>query len=318
MATALGDLVASAGSPCTLWTTEPDLAHSVNSTHRHLTFCQERTLSNLVRASTRVDEVVAGASLVIVAVPSHSFRDVLVESRRFVTGGQVFLSATKGFEPQSCQRMSEVLANFLDPERIGVLSGPNLPADFMQGRPTPLVIAARAPAVIDAALERLRGPRVLPCRSVDLIGVELAGALKNVVAMAVGMVAGLELGDSLGAYVFTVGLREIERLGTALGADPRTFSGLAGLGDLYLTSTSKMTGNRRIGVDLAQGKTLASALATYAELPEGPGSARACCELAARAGITMPLASGVDRVIRGQISAAQMIEDLLSDVRGSA
>ena len=256
-------------------------------------------------------DAVDGAELVCLVVPSQSMAENVRTVREGLLGGATLLSATKGFEPATGRRMSEVIADEVPGHPIAVLSGPNLSREVAAGLPTTTVIASR-----DAPLEALRdafhAPHFRVYTSRDVIGVELGGALKNVVAIAAGIVDHYAFGNNAKAAVITRGLAEITRLATAAGADPLTLQGLAGIGDLIATSYSPLSRNRRLGELLAGGATLEAALATIGETAEGASTVPEALRLAARYGVELPVTAGLDRIMHGGVAPSEVIEALLA------
>jgi glycerol-3-phosphate dehydrogenase (NAD(P)+) len=298
MGTALAHVLA-ARARCLLWTSNDDVAQAINTRHRHPLHFVDATLAPNLRATTDLGEAVGNAALVVVAVPSAAFRATAREIARFVKPLQIVFSATKGAETGTHKRMAQILAETMPEAMVGAISGPNVTSDIMAERPTPIVLASRAPEAIDTACRFLRAKPLILFPSSDLVGVELAGLLKNVVAIGIGVALGLELGDNACSFIFARGLAEITRLGVALGADPTTFIGLAGVGDLYLTSTCDFSLNRQLGIALGRGERTEAVLSRLSERPEGANAVRACHELAAGSGLRLPIAEALHAIVGG-------------------
>jgi glycerol-3-phosphate dehydrogenase (NAD(P)+) len=241
--------------------------------------------------------VAAGADLLIVAVPSEAFRAVCGRVRASVPRHGIVVSATKGLEVDTRRRMSEVAAAELPQSPITVLSGPSFALEVARGHPTAVVVAGADPAAAETVQKALSGPAFRVYTSDDVAGVELAGALKNVIAIAAGIIDGLGYGPNTVAALVTRGLAEMTRLGVALGGRAETFAGLAGLGDLVLTATGDLSRNRSLGRALGQGLTLEEAVARTAMVAEGVRTTLAACELAARAGVEMPITQEMHAVL---------------------
>jgi glycerol-3-phosphate dehydrogenase (NAD(P)+) len=224
---------------------------------------------------------------------------------------QLVLSSTKGLESSSLKRMSQVLGEELHTDAVGTISGPNVTPDIMAGQLTAIVVASRDARVIAAGTRALATPRLKVYGNADLAGVETAGVLKNAIAIAMGVATGLDWPANSRSFLFTRGLAEIRQLGLALGAEPATFYGLGGIGDLFLTSTSPDSLNYRVGIELGHGRALPDILAALPEVPEGVNSTRGCCALAARAGVAVPLAARTLQIIEGQAEPASLEEALM-------
>ncbi|MBI3726528.1 NAD(P)-dependent glycerol-3-phosphate dehydrogenase [bacterium] len=309
--TTLAHTVASAGRACTLWSRDEEVARKINETHRNPRYFQDRPLSPDLRATSNLEEAAKDAPLVVVAVASSGFREVARALGDFVRGDQVILSATKGLEPRTHKRMSELLREETCAKKVGALSGPNIAREILDGQPAATVVASRFRDAIELSAELLHAPRFRIYGNDDLLGVELAGALKNVIAIASGVLTGLGLGDNARSLLITRGLAEIQRLGVKLGADPLTFSGLAGIGDLLVTCTSPLSRNHRVGAGLAKGETLEAIVERLGEVAEGINTARVCKELAAEHGVAMPIAEGVYKLLHEGLAVRDALEDLM-------
>jgi glycerol-3-phosphate dehydrogenase (NAD(P)+) len=258
-------------------------------------------------------EAVATADIVVVAVPSASLRHNLVRLAPAVSPAATIVSATKGIEPDSCLRMSEVIGAFgIGQERVLVLSGPNFAGEIAAGLPAATVVAGRDETRAGEVQALLNGPSFRVYTSDDPIGVEVAGALKNVIAIACGLSDGLGYGENAKAALITRGLAEITRLGVAAGAQALTFLGLAGLGDLVLTCGSNTSRNRRLGLALAQEMPLEEALASIQGVVEGAVTARAVPELARRLGVEMPICESLHAVLFEGKTAVEAGRELMA------
>jgi glycerol-3-phosphate dehydrogenase (NAD(P)+) len=259
--------------------------------------------------------VVAGAEIVVVAVPSHVFRGVIRTMAPYLAPGVRVLSAAKGLEEDRLARMSEILAEVLPPalrRQVAVLSGPTFAHEVGHGRPTAAVLASSDAELARSLQAALATPTFRLYTQRDVTGVELGGALKNVMAIATGIADGLELGLNARAALLTRGLAEITRLGVALGAHPRTFAGLAGLGDLVLTCTGELSRNRRLGVALAHGQSLGAWQTGTRSVAEGVRTAQAGLALARRAGVVAPIIGEVAQVLFERKAPREALLTLLS------
>jgi glycerol-3-phosphate dehydrogenase (NAD(P)+) len=241
--------------------------------------------------------VAAGRDLVLCAAPSHAWRAVLTGVTQQLVPGAILVSATKGLETGTLKRMSEVAAEVVPQVRFVVLSGPSFAREVYQGQPTAIVAAATDPAAATRAQETFSSSYFRVYSHHDVVGVELGGALKNVIAIAAGILEGLGLGHNPKAALITRGLAEMTRLGVAFGAEPGTFAGLAGMGDLVLTATGDLSRNRSLGIALGRGETLAAHTAAHRTVAEGVNATRAALALAQRVAVELPITAKVAEVL---------------------
>jgi glycerol-3-phosphate dehydrogenase (NAD(P)+) len=298
--------------PTRLWMRNEAAVERLNAERINERYLGENELSANVRATSSLEEAIRGAALVVFAVPSSAIRQVAATAGEFVTGDQVVLSATKGLEAGSFARMSEILRQETCALKLGALSGPNLAKEIVAGQPSATVIGSRFTEVIQVSARMLHGPTFRVYGSEDLQGVELAGALKNVIAIASGLANGMGFGANVRSMIVTRGLAEIQRLGVNLGADPLTFSGLAGVGDLIVTCGSELSRNFRVGRGLASGKSLDAICEELGEVAEGINTARVAQELAAKQGVAMPITEGVASMLFAGVTPQQVLEDLMT------
>jgi glycerol-3-phosphate dehydrogenase (NAD(P)+) len=311
--TAFASLVAT-NAPTVLWAREPGLAETICSRHENDVYLPGITLPDGLRATSVMDEACRDADVVVLAVPSHGFRDVLELARDCVADDVPVVSLAKGVEQGTNARMTQVVTDVLsdhDPARIGVLTGPNLAREVAEGQPTASVVAIDDVDVA-TALQRLFMTRTFRVyTNPDVVGCEIAGALKNVIAVAAGIAHGMGYGDNTKAALITRGLAELARLGVALGGEPFTFSGLAGMGDLVATCTSDKSRNRTVGVALAQGRSLDDVVAEMHMVAEGVKSTAAVLEIAAAHGVEMPIAEQVGQVLYEGRKPADIVPSLM-------
>ncbi len=310
--TILAHLAALNGAETLLWMRNADAAAELNEQHTNTRYLGEKTLAESLRATTDLEEAVRGADLLICAVPSSAIRRVAADAGAFLTGDQVVLSATKGLEPESFKRMTEVLRAETCALKLGAISGPNLAKEIVGGQPSATVVASRFRQVVALAAKVLHGNSFRVYGSHDLKGVELAGALKNVIAIVSGLAYGMEFGQNVRAMIVTRGLAEIQRLGVKLGANPLTFSGLAGVGDLIVTCGSQLSRNFRVGKGLAAGKSLETILEELGEVAEGINTTRVARELAKREGVAMPITESLASLLFEGVSVHEVLEDLMT------
>lgn len=296
MGIALAHAAATAGRRTTVWCADIETAEAITERFGS----RARHLEGRVRASNVLADVVRGSSLVIITVPSQQFRETARALGSLGVTGTSWLSSTKGFERETCIRMSEILAKETGAAAVGIVAGANITPEIVADALTAIVVASCDSEVSSLARRCLESPQLRVSCSEDLLSIEVAAALKNVVAIGVGIAAGLGLGFNARSIVFACGLREIARLGTALGADPSVFVGVAGVGDLFLTASSPDSLNRRLGVELGRGRALAGIVATLPETPEGIGSVRACRALARRYDLRLPITEAVAAILEGE------------------
>ncbi len=309
--TTLADLLARKGDTVRLWAYEPDVVETINRDHENRVFLPGSSLAPSLRAFTDAGEAIAGASVILSVAPSHAVRSVVSQVRGVIRPGTLVVSATKGIEPESLKLMSAVLEETLPGARIAVLSGPSFALEVYQQQPTAVVSAAREPATARDAQGVFATPRFRVYWHLDVVGVELAAAIKNVIAIAAGILEGLGLGNNPRAALITRGLAEITRLGVAMGADPPTFAGLAGMGDLILTTCGQLSRNRSLGVALGQGETLEGHRAKHRSVAEGVNTARAAVALAAKVGVELPICEQVSQILFQGKAPRQAMGDLM-------
>jgi glycerol-3-phosphate dehydrogenase (NAD(P)+) len=309
--TTLADLLARKGTTVRLWAHEPDVADAINARHENAVFLPGAALATSLTASHDAAEVVRDADLVVSAAPSHAVASVLSAAAGAMRRGTPVVSATKGIEPAELLLMSQLAARILPGQPFAALSGPSFAREVFDGQPTAVVSAATDPAIARLVQEAFSTPRFRVYSNPDVIGVELAGALKNVIAIAAGMLEGLGLGHNPRAALITRGLAEITRLGRAMGADPLTFAGLAGMGDLILTTTGSLSRNRGLGVALAEGQSLDEYRAAHRSVAEGANTSRAAAALAAREGVEMPITANVCAILFDGKSPRDSVSELM-------
>ena len=310
--TAFALVLADAHNDVMLWARRPELAAAINAEHRNPDYFPTIALPESVRALSDPAAAMAGAEFVVLAVPSQSLRDNLAGWE--LPKAAVVVSLAKGIELGTGLRMSQVIADAADvaPDRIAVVTGPNLAREIAERQPSASVVASVSLGTAEALQETCHTARFRAYTNTDVIGCELGGATKNVIALAVGIAVGLGLGANATASVITRGLAEISRLGAALGADPYTFSGLAGLGDLVATCSSPLSRNRTFGEELGRGRTVAEITAATRQVAEGVKSCASIQALAAAHGVEMPIVEQVAGVIAGRLTPAEMITALMS------
>ena len=283
-----------------LWVYETDMADEMLRTRENAVYLPGVSLPSAVRPTSALERALVGQTFVIFVVPSHVFRRVAEEARAHLCADAVIVSATKGIEMESLCTMSQVMRQTLPPAqlaRLAVLSGPSFAREVAARRPTAVVAAAHVPQVARRVQEAVSGGPLRVYAGTDPLGVELGGAVKNVIAIAAGIVDGLDLGTNARAALVTRGLAETTRLGVAMGAQAATFAGLAGMGDLILTCTGDLSRNRTLGKRLAGGSSLADILGSSRAVAEGVNACRSVVRLAERFGVEMPICRAGHRVL---------------------
>ncbi len=312
---ALADRLARNAHDVRIWAYEPDVADSINLAHSNR-FLADVTLASSIVASTDMKHVVSGADFVILVAPSHVTRAVAEAAQPNVSRHATIVVASKGIEQHSLSRMTQVANDVFGRSGAVALSGPTFAAEVARGQPTAIVAASTEREPAELVQQIFHGPSFRVYTQHDVIGVELGGAVKNVMALATGIAEGLDLGFNARAALITRGLAEMTRLGIALGADPATFAGLAGVGDLVLTCTGQLSRNRALGVEIGRGKTLDQALTGRETVAEGVITTRSAKALSERVGVTMPIVDAAFAVLfEGQTPRDAIVELMNRDPR---
>jgi len=309
--TALAQLCARAGLGVTLWTRKPALATALAETGRNDLYLPGVALAPAIRATSDLADLSA-ADLILATTPAQHMRSVLARLAPELPKGAAVILCAKGVEQGSLKLMTQVLAETLPQARPAVLSGPSFAAEVARGLPTAVTLACPDPSLGEALAQALATPTFRPYLTDDLIGAEAGGAVKNVLAIACGVVEGRGLGRSAHAALITRGFAEMTRFGVALGGRAETLAGLCGLGDLVLTCSSPQSRYMSVGLALGRGESLSAALAGKRSVAEGVASAPAVRALGERLGVEMPICEAVAKIIAGEIGVEQAIEDLLS------
>jgi glycerol-3-phosphate dehydrogenase (NAD(P)+) len=291
-----------------IWGRRPEVVEQINSLHRNPQYLADVELPPSISASTDVAEVLSGADLVVLAVPAQSLRLQLREWKNLIAGDALVVSLMKGLELSTDARMSEVVREELDipVERIAVVSGPNLAMEIAREEPTASVVACSDSAAAGWLARSCTAPYFRPYTTSDVVGVEIGGIVKNVIALAVGICEGKQMGDNTKASVITRGLAETSRLALALGGEAQTMAGLAGLGDLVATCSSPLSRNHTAGRLLGQGLTLDEVAEKMTQTAEGIKSGQAVHELAGKLGVEMPITAAVVAVLAGKLHVDQL------------
>jgi glycerol-3-phosphate dehydrogenase (NAD(P)+) len=312
--TALAKVLADAGNDVRLWARRPELADEINNTHRNSAYLGDAELPETIRATADAADALSGACTVLLAVPAQTLRSNLVQWAPLIGDDATLVSVAKGIELDTLMRMSQVIVQVTgaDPSRVAVISGPNLASEIADEQPAATVVACTDSGRAVTLQRAFSTGYFRPYTNADVIGAEVGGACKNVIALASGMAAGVGLGENTAAAIITRGLAEIMRLGIALGAKPATLAGLAGVGDLVATCTSRHSRNRTFGERLGKGGTMESALrAAGGHVAEGVASCQSILALAESYDVEMPLTDAVHRVCHRGASVYEAVALLL-------
>ncbi|GAB3291661.1 NAD(P)H-dependent glycerol-3-phosphate dehydrogenase [Parahaliea aestuarii] len=298
-------------APITLWARNPDAVAEINNQHRNRKYLGGAPLPERLRASVDIEETVADADVVVMAIPSQNFRMVLEEVKQHVRPWVPVISLTKGLELDTRMRMTQIINEVLPGHPVGVLTGPNLAREIMAGQAAASVLAMTDKVILCELQKVFKSGLFRVYTNDDVIGCELGGVLKNIIAIAVGMGDGQGAGDNTRAALITRGLAEVTRLGVAMGGRPETFAGLAGMGDMIATCTSPQSRNRHVGIELAKGRSMEAIAAEMFMVAEGAKSAPAVMALAQEYQVEMPIAQDVYRVVSGESTAMRAYRGLL-------
>ena len=317
--TAFAAVMADAGTDVTLWARRAEAADAINTERRNVAYLPELQLDERISATADAAQALEGADLVVLAVPSQSLRGNLEQWRDVLPQGAPLVSLMKGIELGTHLRMSDVIAEVagVPLAQVAVVSGPNLAKEIAQKQPAAAVVAAPHHGLRAKVAEACAAPYFRPYTNADVVGTEIAGAVKNVIALAVGMAHGLGLGENTTATLLTRGLAETARLGAALGADPQTFLGLAGVGDMAATCSSRLSRNHAFGLALGEGQTLEEVTAQVSQTAEGVKSCRSIVELARSVEVDMPICDGVHAILYEGWGPQEMVRALMSRSRKS-
>ncbi|WP_286237739.1 NAD(P)H-dependent glycerol-3-phosphate dehydrogenase [Neptuniibacter halophilus] len=309
--TVIANIVAENGHSVGLWLREQSRADLLNQSHENSRYLPDYRLSENITASSSLEEVLSDAELVFVAIPSQSFRDVIRQAVPWLKPDQMLVSTTKGIEAQTFSLMSEILREELPQARVGVLSGPNLAKEVAARQLTATVIASDCPELRSAVQGMLHSAYFRVYASSDTYGVELGGTLKNIYAIAAGLSAALGMGENTKSMLMTRSLAEMSRFAVCMGANPMTFIGLAGVGDLIVTCMSPLSRNYRVGYALGEGKTLEQAVEALGQVAEGVNTIKHVREKACDMGVYMPLVCGLYEVVFNKAPVAEVVKMLM-------
>lgn len=312
--TALSLTLAKLGHTVSLWAYEREVVESIRTRHENELFMPGVRLPESVGATNDLAEALGGAEIVLTVTPSHVCRSLYEQMLSHLSPKMIFVSATKGLDTERLMRMSEIIRSVVGPKfspRLAVLSGPSFAREVARGEPTAIVVASEDREAAQWVQQEFSSKTLRLYTSSDVVGVELGGAVKNVIAIAAGVVEGLGLGHNPTAALITRGLAEMTRLACACGARRETLAGLAGMGDLVLTCTGDLSRNRMVGIELGKGRKLVDIVGSMRMVAEGVKTTQATVALAAKHGVEMPITQQVNRVLEGQVSPREAIRELM-------
>ncbi len=301
----------------TLWARDAATVNEINTRHTNEKYLPGGALRVKLKASTQLDSVVGDADLIVVGIPSSSFRRIMEQVQNHIRPWVPIVSLTKGLEPGTHFRMTEIVNEVLPNHPVGVLTGPNLAREIIAGQAAASVLAMNQEGALTQLRSVFQSAMFRVYTSTDVVGCELGGALKNVIAIAAGMGDGMGAGDNTKAGVITRGLAELTRLGIAMGGRPETFAGLAGMGDLLATCSSKLSRNHTVGVELGKGRAIKDIISEMNMVAEGVKSSQVVVDLAAQYKIDMPIAHAVFGVVHKRKTAKQAFRSILRTQSGS-
>lgn len=309
--TTLAHLCTLSGAKVRLWLRNEAVVREIREQHTNHQYTGDTLLSEAIAPTCDLAHAVHDARLVLAVLPSSSARSVIRELGALVQGDQVFVHATKGLELETGTTISQMVHEETAIRKVGVLSGPNIAPEILRGLPAATVVASRYPEVVAVAQQVLTSPRFRVYANDDVTGVELGGALKNIIAIGSGIVSGLGLGENTRGLLMTRGLAEIARFAVHYGARPLTLAGLSGMGDLVVTCSSQHSRNFRVGLGLAQNKALARILSELGMVAEGVRTTRIVHKLALREGLDMPITEALYRVLEGELDVQSALSWLM-------
>lgn len=309
--------ITSRNAPIKIWARDAETVADINTNHRNSKYLPDAELPTALTATNEIEEAVSGCDVLVMAIPSSNFRSVLEQAKQHLRPWVPVISLTKGLELSTGKRMTQVIEDVLPGHPVGVLTGPNLAREIMAGQAAASVISMEDDIIVKQLQRLFHSGLFRVYTNTDLLGCELGGVLKNIIAIAVGMGDGLGAGDNTRSALITRGLGEITRLGVAMGGRPETFAGLTGMGDMIATCTSPLSRNRHVGVELGKGREINEIIDDMLMVAEGVKSAPTVIALAKKYGVAMPIAEDVFEVTKGNRTAVQAFRGLTKQTAGS-
>jgi glycerol-3-phosphate dehydrogenase (NAD(P)+) len=313
--TAIAMLLAEKGYNIKLWVRDKELTNKINVGRENHEYLPGTILPENIFASSDLEYCCRDSEAVIIAAPSHAVRDISSQMKNFISKEQTLVSLTKGIENDTLLRMSEVIKEFMPDNEVAVISGPSHAEEVAKGIPTAVVVSSKKRAVAEYVQDIFMTPLFRVYTNPDIVGVELGGALKNIIALGAGIIDGLELGDNSKAAIMTRGIVEMARLGESLGASGNTFAGLSGIGDLIVTCTSMHSRNRRAGIAIGQGKTVDEVLGGTRMVVEGIRTTKSACQLAKRQQVEMPITQEIYNLLFNKANIRDSVMNLTTRSR---
>lgn len=314
--TAMAVVLGNKEIPVSIWAREKNVVRGINTNHMNPEYLSDVTLPESVSASETLEETLDGAEMVLFATPSHTIREVATKVKPLLKGNEIIVTISKGIEKDTLMAPSQILVDVLQgkvlEDQIGVLTGPSHAEEVGKNKPTTVVASAYSKRAARIIQETFMTNMFRVYLNHDIVGVEIGGALKNIMAIAAGIVDGAELGDNAKAALMTRGLHEMKRMGTSLGASQDTFSGLTGMGDLIVTCTSEHSRNRFVGYNIGQGKTLNEIISGMNMVAEGVKTAESVSQWAAKNNVEMPITSAVYNVLFKNVDPKDAVDQLMT------
>lgn len=310
--TTMAQVLADCGNEVLLWGRNPELVHEINTLHTNRKYLGEHVLPSQLKATDQISEAFSHSSIVVLAIPAQNLRDALIEWKSLIPSDALIVSTLKGIELTTYLRMTEVIVEVLGTNNYSIITGPNLADELILRQPAGAVAAAPTNEIATKVQALFSTPYYRVYTSTDVVGCELAGAIKSIIALAVGMSIGMGFGENTQAMLITRGLNEVARIGAAHGADPLSAAGLAGMGDLVASCGSALSRNRTFGEVLGRTGSMNDARARVAKTVEGVASSSAVVELAHRVGVEVPVIEAVADVVAETITPKQALERLMA------
>ncbi len=314
--TAIAVLLGSKGYSVSIWAREPEIVEGINKNGINPEYLTDLKLPELIEAFKSIEETVKDAEMIVFSTPSHALREVAKKTKPYLTGNEILVSVAKGIEQDSLMTPSQILVDVLEgvvlEDQIGILTGPSHAEEVGKFKPTTVVASAYSKRAARMIQETFMTPMFRVYLNYDILGAEIGGALKNIMAIAAGIVDGAKLGDNAKAALMTRGLHEMKRMGSALGASQDTFSGLTGMGDLIVTCTSKHSRNRYVGYNIGKGKSLEEIKAGMNMIAEGVKTTRSVSQWSRKNNIEMPITDAVYKVLFENMDPKDAVHELMT------